>query len=604
MSMPRLTVARLVRVWLIVGSLALGLASTPLLSQKDQDPVAREMTGDTGPKTAPPDQRAMDSAMQIANLTDRMVALDKVRRDYPQSALQSTIDANLLSGVLQMPDAEDSALEIIERMMARVPATASADARIQEAGSIASRLIGRKMMLDRAEALLVAALEPKTLSKSNRAAGQYWLGRLYVTRGDAVRAEAAFRAAIDAPPAVSALVSLYVERGETDKAEEFLSEVVKATPVNVAALSSLVNLYKNDAPRAEALLRDAVTRDPMLTAPLLQLARLEQQRGDTATALDHFLGAAALSYLRDADATALNALWVKEHGSAAGLDDAINARFRALPPALHADRYTPSARRSTRLVVLEMFTGSACPPCVAADIAFDAALERYGADAIIPLAYHVHIPAPDPMTTPEGDARRKFYNVNGVPTMHVDGAMVTAPGSPDNLGGGGRDRAPEVFNIYAGTIDKSLESAATAAVAVRATITGDKVSVTADVSALPSGMTDATLHLVLAEKVLLFGGENGMRGHHMVVRGVAGVSGQGLPLAKTGTTQFTFDLAQIRDGITRSLAADISRRGGQGPFAAADHAMTKIDPAQLVAVAFIQAPNKNILQAARADVGR
>jgi hypothetical protein len=209
------------------------------------------------------------------------------------------------------------------------------------------------------------------------------------------------------------------------------------------------------------------------------------------------------------------------------------------------------------------------------------------------------------MTTPESEARRKFYNVDGVPTMHVDGQMVSAPGSTDNLGGGPRDRAPDVFGIYTSLIDRSLEHSSTAVVKVHATATGDKITATADLSGLPAGASDLRLHLVLAEKMLMFGGENGMRAHRMVVRGEAGESGQGLPIAKAGPQSYTFDLAQIREGITRSLSAELSRRGSQGgPYAATDHAMTTIDVSQLVAVAFIQAPDKKILQAARADVAR
>ena len=607
MLLPRFTVARLVPVWLVVaGTVAVALAGGTAVSQKDQDPGAREMTGDTGPKPIPPDQRALDSALQISNVTDRMLALDKVRRDYPQSSLLGTIDANLLMGVLQMPDAEDSANEIIERILSRLPADASADAKFNEAAGIASRLINRKALLDRAEALLTASLVPSSLSKTNRAVGQYWLGRLYVLKADATRAEAAFRAAApNAPPAVTALVSMYVERGEQAKAEEYLLEVVRATPVSMPALSALTGLYKNDAPRAESILRDAVKRDPLLTGAMLQLARLEQQRGDDTSALDHLLGAAALSYLRGPDADSLKTLWTKTHGNTTGMEAAINDRYKALPPLLHTEKYQPTPKRTDRLVVLEMFTGSACPPCVAADIAFDTAMERFGPDAIIPLAYHVHIPGPDPMTTPEGDARRKFYNVNGVPTLQVDGAMATAPGSTDNLGGGGRDRAPDVFAIYSNLIERSLEATSAAAVKVRGSAAGDKVTITADVSSLPADVSGLRLHIVLAEKILMFGGENGMRAHRMVVRGVAGESGQGLPLAKNGPSQYTFDLAQIKDGITRSLSADISRRGSQGgPFAATDRAMTAIDTSQLVAVAFIQATDKKILQAARADVSR
>jgi len=608
MSSPRFTSARIVLVLLLVVGGATGATTGDVTFAGQQDPAVKEMSGDSGPKVVPPDQRALDAALQIPGLTDRLLALDKFRREYPQSALLGVVDVNLLLGALQMPDAEDSAAEIIDRMLARVPATATADERFAESAAIASRLIGRKVLLDRAEALLQAAMAPPALSRASRAAGQYQLGRLHAARGDVPGAEAAYRtAAADSPAAVSALVALYIDRGDREKAETFLQDVVKTTPVNMAALTSLVSLYKSDPPRAEAILRDAVGRDPMQPGALLQLARLERERGHDAGALDHFLKAAALTYLRGPDADALTALYTKQHGNTDALDADINERYRALPPALHADRYVPTPARSDRFVLLEMFTGSACPPCVAADLAFDAALERYGADVVVPLAYHVHIPGPDPMTTPEGDARRRYYAVNGVPTFEVDGAMVTAPGTSDNLGGGGRDRAADVYAEYVRRIDRALESPAAAAVSVRATAAAGKVIVTADVTTLPADVSGLTLHIVLAEKGLMFGGENGIRGHRMVVRGLAGEAGKGLPLAKTGPAQYTFDLAQIREAITRSLASDIARRRGASAgtpqtFAAEDRAMTSIDPTQLVAVAFIQSGNRTILQAARADV--
>jgi len=573
-----------------------------------QDPSLREMSDESAPAVIAPEQRALDAALRITSLADRLSALEKIRLSFPQSPLLNSVDAQVLSAVLQMPDAEESAADVIDRMLARIPATAPADTRFTETIGAASRLIGRKVLLDRAEAMLVEAIAPATLSSEHRATGRYQLGRLHAARGDVARAELEYRAAAsESAPAVSALVTLYVGRGERDKAEAFLLDVVKATPVNMAALSTLTSLYKADPARSEAILRDAVGRDPMLPGALLQLARIEQERGDETGALDHFMKAAALSYLRGADGDALRALYTKRHGSIAGLEAEIDERYRALPPALHAERYVPTSRRTDRLVLLEMFTGSACPPCVAADLAFDAALERYGADAIVPLAYHVHIPGPDPMTTPESNARRLFYNVNGVPTMQVDGAMAANPTTGNNLGGGGRDRAPEVFEKYVGLIDRALETPSTAAVAVRATIAGNFVTITADVSKLPQGASGMRLQIILAEKQLMFGGENGIRAHKMVVRGVAGAKGEGLRIAETGSTQHTFDLAEIREAITRSLATDIARRrsaaaGNPQTYAAEDRAMTKIDPAQLVAVAFVQASNKKILQAAQAAV--
>src|SRR4030095_780640 len=92
MAMSRVNVARMLPVLLVMaGSVGIVRGASPALSQKNQDPAVREMTGTTGPKPIPPDQRAFDAAMQIGNVTDRVLALDKVRRDYPQSSLQSEI---------------------------------------------------------------------------------------------------------------------------------------------------------------------------------------------------------------------------------------------------------------------------------------------------------------------------------------------------------------------------------------------------------------------------------------------------------------------------------------------------------------------------------
>ncbi len=607
-------VAPLVIVFGVFGG---GLVTTSGRAQQvpAQDPALREMSDDSAPAVVLPEQKALDAALRITTLADRLTALEKIRLGYPGSSLLNAVDAQVLSAVLQMPDAEGSAAEVLTRMLGRIPANAPPDVRFTETIGAAARLVTRKVLLDRAEAVLVEAMAPPALTSQNRATGHYQLGRIYAAKGDPARAEVEYRAAAaESPAAVAALVSLYVERNERARAEGFLLDVIKTAPVNMAALSSLTNLYKAEPARAEAILLDAVGRDPLLPGALISLAKLEHDRGATAGALDHYMKAAALSFLRGADGEALRTLYAKQHGNSTvmtpaletKLDADINARYRALPKMMKADPYVPTARRTDRVVVLEMFTGSACPPCVAADLAFDTTLDRYPDDVVIPLAYHVHIPGPDPMTTPDSNARRLFYGVNGVPTMQISGAMAANPAG-ENLGGGGRNRAPEVYEKYVGLIDKALEVRSEAAVSVRATIQGTTVMVTADVSTLPANATHLRLVVVLAEKQLMFGGENGIRSHHMVVRGVAGDKAEGVAITAIGSVQHTFDLAAIGQSITRNLATDIARRRGAAAgapqtFAAEDRAMTTIDPAELVVVAFVQAPNRKILQAARADV--
>lgn len=593
------------------------------------------MSDPLAPPAVPADQKALTAAMRIASIADRLAALDKIRTDYPASSLLTVVETQMLAGVLQMPDPTDSASEVLTRILARIPAGATPDVRFTMTAAPVAQLVAKKVLLERAETLLadaakaldveafVAAAQAEArrekraepgrasleaiFNRDYRARSHYELGRLQAAKGDVDRAEAEYKAAAAQwGPAVSELVKLYIDRNDKAKAEAFLLDVLKGTPVNQTALTSLVSMYRAEPSRAEAVLKDAVGRDPMLPSALVPLARLEQQRGDTAAALDHYLKAGALVYLRGPDAEALKSLYTKAHGSADGLEADLDRTYLALPKAIAPERYAASGTRGSRVVLLEMFTGSACPPCVAADLAFDAALERYPADIIVPIAYHQHIPGPDPMATSEGNARRNFYSVNGVPTFFVDGVMASNPATGENFGGGGRARAQTVYEKYTGLIDGALDTPAGAALAVHATMAGDTVTVSVDVSQLPTGAANLRLHIVLAERELMFGGENGVRKHSMVVRGLAGDEGQGLPLAAAGTTRHTFDLAAIRTDITRSLQTDIARRrtgnGANAVFAAEDRAMTKIDSARLTVVAFVQAPNRKILQAARADV--
>jgi tetratricopeptide (TPR) repeat protein len=628
-----------------------------------------------------------------------------------QGATPAQSDTQLLNTLLQTPDRTAEISAVVDRIVARIPATATPETRFTSISSTVGLLVGRKVLLDRAEELLTGAVRAldfekyvaqqadaartanrpetsrdalqTTYNQSYRARGEYELGRLYAAKGDAARAETAFKASIALyptyPAPALALATLYTDTGQKEKAEAFLKDTLKATPGHTGALSALASHYErenkpdqaeallraafnatppnpaamsllvgfyergNQTAKAEALLEEALTstptnvgaltslvslydraktpekaegvlrrvlaRDAAVPQAWIALARIEQKRGDDAKALESYLQAASASYLRGADLTALTALYQKVRGSDNGLEAELDKRYLAMPKAVKAVRYTPTSGRSERLVLVEMFTGSGCPPCVAADLAFDALLERYPSPAIVPIAYHVHIPQPDPMTTSESEARRLFYSVTGVPTAQIDGVMVASPATGGNLGGGGRDRSPTVYEAYTTRIDRALETPAQAALSVRAHAEGDEIRVTATVSKIPADARDLRLHLVIAERELMFGGENGIRQHPMVVRAVAGEKGLGLPLSVTGETKHTFSLTAIREDITRSLAAEIARRrpaplapGATSAFAAESRAMTTIDPAHLVVVAFVQAADKKVLQATRSDV--
>ncbi len=72
---------------------------------------------------------------------------------------------------------------------------------------------------------------------------------------------------------------------------------------------------------------------------------------------------------------------------------------------------------------MELFTGAQCPPCVAADVAFDALLQTYKPTEFIGLQYHLHIPGPDPLTNNDSEERQKYYGsaIRGTPSTFFNG---------------------------------------------------------------------------------------------------------------------------------------------------------------------------------------
>ena len=113
-----------------------------------------------------------------------------------------------------------------------------------------------------------------------------------------------------------------------------------------------------------------------------------------------------------------------------GLEEKLDAEYLKLnPPPIKVEHYAPTAKRSNKTVLAEVFTGAGCGPCVAADLGFDAMMERYKREELVVLMYHLHIPLPDPMTNLATQARGKFYAVNGVPSYAMDGKSASGGGT-------------------------------------------------------------------------------------------------------------------------------------------------------------------------------
>jgi hypothetical protein len=383
----------------------------------------------------------------------------------------------------------------------------------------------------------------------------------------------------------------------------------------VAVLAGLVLLQvqaKDKAPAddlrasAEDYLRAAAPygREMDLYA-LEQVAKAAGAAGRASLALDYARRAEKRLAPDDPPALALPALKALARAlradNQAGEADAADARVAKLEDRVDEEyrkdavpfQPAPPASRAggDRVVLAELFTGAQCPPCVAADIAFDAALQAYKPSQAVFLQYHLHVPGPDPLTNADSEARAEYYGdaVEGTPAFLIDGK----PGPP---AGGFRGNAKDSYDALRRALDKAREAPAGARLTLATRRTGDAVELRAEVSGLKKTGEKVRLRLVLAEDVVRYVGSNGQRLHHHVVRAFpGGVAGSALT-AETARRTETVKLSELTRGLRDYLDAAAKAR----PFPDDER---PLGLKRLKAVAFVQDDaTKEVLQAAQADV--
>lgn len=366
--------------------------------------------------------------------------------------------------------------------------------------------------------------------------------------------------------------------------------------VNILETIGEARLKQGKDKQAEAVFREALTVNPSASRAALSLASLFEKRRQPEAALP----LAAQSLLSRATPEARQTfatLYARVHGGTDGSEDYLDRQYHRLFPApIHAEPYKPSAQRTDRVVLAEVYTGAGCPPCVAADLAFDATLERYRRQDVAVVMFHEHIPRPDPLTNADTIARWKWLQGRGVPTYAIDGQQ--------SGGGGPRGYAADIDKRNREIIEKRLEVPAAASLQLTAEHSGPVVRVRAKASDLARNSPDLALHVVLVEKLVRYSGENGIRFHPMVVRGHAAFE---LKDAPSKDAEHTFDLAEVEAAVRRHLdefEKYDERHNKDGKFRFAVRPET-IDRANLAVVAWIQdQKTREVYQAAWADASK
>ncbi len=272
----------------------------------------------------------------------------------------------------------------------------------------------------------------------------------------------------------------------------------------------------------------------------------------------------------------------------------VETRLEKIPVVVIAP-YPGRKDKSDRVALVELFTGAQCPPCVTADLAFDALSQSYKPDDVVLLEYHLHIPGPDPLANTDTEERAKYYGkaIRGTPTMFVNGKAGPPPGGRDE------DAAQEKYDAYSALIQPSLEKPAKAQLKAVAKADGGKIKVRVEVSDLEEPGDDVKLRLALVEPEVAYTGGNKVPLHHHVVRGFVGDGGAaGTALKeKTGRVVVDVDAAAVKKGLEDYLKTAVDNKGpffGKTPT---------VDLKNLRLVAFVQNDETGeVLQALELDL--
>ena len=412
------------------------------------------------------------------------------------------------------------------------------------------------------------------------------------------------------------------------------------------ALAVLADVYLREGKQAPAasLTLEAYSLDPMIDDVNTMRGRIALVNHKDAETLDSFERAQLLGAIKPVDREKMMELYRAAHaGSDAGFAAEMDARYAQLfPPPFTPGKHAPAA--GGRTILLELFTGSACGPCVGGDLAVDGLLESYPRSEVVALAFDQHIPEPDPLANPDSVARAQVYGISGTPSFVVDGTLepfygghrdgskdlyeklvklvdADAAGTSDvalkltaEKGPGGMVQAHAVVTLPSTTeLQEKLTAPAaaepaTAAAADKKGAAGkEKKAAMPAVSAAEAAPVEPRIivNFALVEDEIRYSGENGIRFHRMVVRALSKPADEGF--AANPSAAVTLDASFDPDAISRSLATYLddyeqkNDRFGKIAFLSKD---TKMQPGHLAIAAWVQdARTHRVLQAALIPVG-
>lgn len=322
----------------------------------------------------PPEYDRMRQAMSLEDLNERIKALEDIKTDFPETRYLRTIETSILRARIGLSDSLTAILKLQQELVSQQEGVGKLYIYYQNSmGLLNHKNLGQFNSKD-----VTKAVEN------------------YILQGTKLAKDADFINSI--PERNRGSIGLIAPRLYLAMSKAYLNE---KSPEK--SLESLITYKDQDGPDSKEYF--------YLRAQSFEL------QGNNQDAFDNYFSAAVESY-EDSVEKAKD-LYQKLQGNMEGFEKKLEAKQHELP--FHPAPFKPEKPWQGKVVLAELFTGSECPPCMGADIGFDALLDAYSSQYLAILEYHLHIPRPDPLTNHATFERAKFYNARSAPSTFFDG---------------------------------------------------------------------------------------------------------------------------------------------------------------------------------------
>ena len=324
-------------------------------------------------------------------------------------------------------------------------------------------------------------------------------------------------------PNLAVKTLLPLEKETPDEEDEAFTSRLKYT----SAMAKVISTDKETQTAGAAALTELHEADLLDHRLRVALAKHHDQDGDKNKALQLFAELAILPEgeryfaalsddIESAPETAEHAterLWKSTKGEAEGFGEFHDQVYESVIHRMFkSSSATPPANPAGKRVSLcELFTGAACPPCVAADMATVGLEANYPTSSLIVLRYHQHIPLPDPLANADAETRLAYYEQSGTPTVILNGRQVQQIAGPFAY-------SQLMYEELSKKVDRVVGSDSKISIELSANAKDGKLSLSAKVNGTKDLPQSARLKLVLAEGEVHFDGRNEIKRHEMVVR--------------------------------------------------------------------------------------